>query len=525
MKTIHHIFLMLVAGLALSIGYGSLACAATITVTNLSDSGDGSLRQAITDAVPGDIINFGVTGIITLTSGKLYINKTLIIEGPGASILAISGNNTSQVFDIYGYDDVVFVAISDVTISDGNEIVYGGGGIRNWSGTVELTNVNVFNSQSSQSGGGILNLFGTMTITNGNISNNKSTGIVNSNGSTMNIINSTVTSNDGARGGGIWVEGGGNVSVTNSTITNNRAGLGGGIANDGTSAITNSTISGNEAYDIPTLATWGGGISNFGALTLANSTITENSAEEKGDGIFNRGTVTLMNSIIANNSIGDDCYDEFGTLISLGYNLDSDGTCNLIQPTDWPNRDPGLGPLADNGGPTETHALLVGSTAIDAGEQNCTDGSGTPLLADQRGEPRPIDGNSDGFVACDIGAYEVQPAATFIVSIDILPNEEVNSINLKSKGVIPVAILATESFDATTVDPLSVEFGSDGALEAHGKGHIEDVDGDGYPDLVLHFKTEDTGIQCGDTSASLTGETFDGQPIEGSDSIRTVGCK
>ena len=87
-----------------------------------------------------------------------------------------------------------------------------------------------------------------------------------------------------------------------------------------------------------------------------------------------------------------------------------------------------------------------------------------------------------------------------------------------------MAILTTRDFDATTVDPLSVEFGPDGAFEAHGRGHIEDANRDGKKDLVLHFRTQETGIRCGDTSASLTGATFDGDPIQGSDSIKTVGC-
>jgi len=88
-----------------------------------------------------------------------------------------------------------------------------------------------------------------------------------------------------------------------------------------------------------------------------------------------------------------------------------------------------------------------------------------------------------------------------------------------------VAILTTETFDATTVDPLSVRFGPKEAREAHGKGHIEDVNGDGDVDLVLHFHIQETGIRCGDTLASLTGETFAGQAIEGFDSIKTVGCR
>jgi hypothetical protein len=110
------------------------------------------------------------------------------------------------------------------------------------------------------------------------------------------------------------------------------------------------------------------------------------------------------------------------------------------------------------------------------------------------------------------------------VKIDIKPGSSPNSINPKSKGVIPVAILTTDIFDATTVDPLSVRFGPKGATEAHNKGHIEDVNHDGEADLVLHFKTQATGIKCGDMSAALTGETFDGDPIEGSDAIKTVGC-
>jgi hypothetical protein len=111
------------------------------------------------------------------------------------------------------------------------------------------------------------------------------------------------------------------------------------------------------------------------------------------------------------------------------------------------------------------------------------------------------------------------------VSVDIKPGSSPNTINPKSHGVIPVAILSTDTFDATSVDPLSVEFGPSGATEMHGKGYIKDVNHDGKPDLVLHFKTQATGIQCGDTSASLTGETVDGDSMQGSDSIKTVGCK
>ena len=110
------------------------------------------------------------------------------------------------------------------------------------------------------------------------------------------------------------------------------------------------------------------------------------------------------------------------------------------------------------------------------------------------------------------------------VAIDIKPGSLPNSINPKSKGVIPVAILTTGTFDATTVDSTTVRFGATGTEAAPVHSALEDVDGDGDTDLILHFNTQDAGIQCGDTSASLTGETFSGQAIQGADSVNTVGC-
>lgn len=106
------------------------------------------------------------------------------------------------------------------------------------------------------------------------------------------------------------------------------------------------------------------------------------------------------------------------------------------------------------------------------------------------------------------------------VDTDIKPGSDPNSINLKSKGLIPVAILTTESFDATTVDPPTVEFGPNG--EAPLRWAVEDVDDDGDLDLILHFKTQATGIAAGDTEATLTGALIGGAPFTGTDSVRTV---
>jgi hypothetical protein len=113
------------------------------------------------------------------------------------------------------------------------------------------------------------------------------------------------------------------------------------------------------------------------------------------------------------------------------------------------------------------------------------------------------------------------------VELDIKPGSDRNPINPSSRAMIPVAILTTDTFDATSINPLSVLFGPNGAMEAHNRGHIEDVNGDGRDDLVLHFRTQTTGIRCGDIEASLTGQTVDEPPIEveGSDSITTVGCE
>jgi hypothetical protein len=112
-----------------------------------------------------------------------------------------------------------------------------------------------------------------------------------------------------------------------------------------------------------------------------------------------------------------------------------------------------------------------------------------------------------------------------MVTVDIKPGSEPNSINLKSKGKIPVAVLTTDAFDAVQVDWETAVFGPDVATESHGRSHVEDVDGDGDMDIVLHFNIQETGIACGDTEATLTGETFSGETFSGSDAVRIVKCR
>lgn len=116
------------------------------------------------------------------------------------------------------------------------------------------------------------------------------------------------------------------------------------------------------------------------------------------------------------------------------------------------------------------------------------------------------------------------------VEVDIKPNGYPNSINPGSNGKITVAILSTDetsntiTFDATTVDPTTVHFGATGTEAAPVQYDLDDVDHDNDIDIIFHFNTEDAGITCGDTTATIKGKTYDGQAITGTDSIRTINC-
>jgi hypothetical protein len=335
------------------------AFAAGITVTNQADSGPGSLRDAIAAAAPGDTINFSLTlpATITLTSGELLISKNLTISGPGASSLTISGNNSSRVFEIgSGFT----VAISGLTIQNGSADT--GGGFVN-SGTLMLSNSTLSGNRATIAGGGILNA-GTLTLTN-----------------------STLSGNDSCCYFG-----------------------GGGIFNQGMATVTNSTFSGNSTSNANL---GGGGILNEGTLRLSNSTFSGNSGHSYygyGGGaiLFYSGSARLKNTIVANSLSGGNCYSAAGSsFTSQGYNLSDDNSCSMTGPGDLNNTPAGLDPkgLQNNGGPTQTIALLATSAAVDAVPLNptnyCTDVNGASVNTDQRGFTRPQG------PACDIGAFEL----------------------------------------------------------------------------------------------------------------------
>ncbi|MFN8524263.1 MAG: Calx-beta domain-containing protein, partial [Chloroflexota bacterium] len=255
---------------------------------------------------------------------------------------------------------------------------------------------------------------GTVTVTNSTLSGNPAFagGGIFVAGGTATVTNSTLSGNsgNGDGGGGILVNGG-TATVTNSALSGNSApsASGGGIfVTGGTVTVTNSTLSGNSAGT-------GGGIRvAFGSATVTHSTLRGNSATTAvGGGVgLSGGTLSLRATIIAAGSSGGNCS---GTITSLGSNLSSDNSCAaaFTQAGDANNvATLNLGPLANNGGPTQTHALLSGSTAIDAVQGSCTSNGtsgGTTITTDQRGTTRPIDGNGDTTATCDVGAFEASP--------------------------------------------------------------------------------------------------------------------
>jgi hypothetical protein len=373
----------------------------TFTVTNLLDSGAGSLRAAVAaaNANPGaDAINFATTGTIGLTSGQLDITDSVTINGPGAGALTVSGNHASRVFGIAGNPTVT---IADLTVADG--FAWDGGGAIHNTGVLSVSNCSLSRNESVDYGGAIYN-DGTLTVSNSTLSGNY---ILDTNGG-GNI----------AYGGAIYMAAG-TLFLNSSTLSNNTA-IGGfsyytdsesGILNAfvatdayggalyiaaGTVSIDHSTIAGNAASvytsdpGYPPATSWGGGIyiGQFGALQVHDSILADNTADFAPDLRGFYGVTSLGNNLIGNTQGG-----------------------SSFAATDLLNVNPQLGPLQDNGGPTRTMALLPGSPALDAG-----DSTGAPAY-DQRGPgfPRVLGG------AIDIGAVEgqTQPPPPALVISDV----------------------------------------------------------------------------------------------------------
>ncbi|HEY0349696.1 MAG TPA: choice-of-anchor Q domain-containing protein, partial [Pyrinomonadaceae bacterium] len=404
----------------------SSSCFVDQIVTTNADSGAGSLRQALLDACDGSTIGFDMSQVvspITLTTGELLINKNLTIQGSGANLLTVmrSATGGTPQFRIFDVISGKTFALSELTINNGN-LVSDGGGVFN-QGTTTLSACAITGNTANSSGGALVN------------------------------------------------DSGGTMTVKGCTITGNSSPEGGGIANGGTLTILNSTVSGNT----------GDGLSNSSAANITNTTLSANSIR----GISNNGgaTVNIGNTIVSNtpggaadvtgtyNSLGNNLIGNQGS--SIGFNMNGDQAGTSGSPIN-----PRLAPLANNGGTTQTHALLAGSPALDAGSNTLANDAG--LTNDQRGSAfsRIVDASdADATNTVDIGAFEAQISVEDIT--DHITNEDTqlqfvfnlggsassvtatsSNTTLVPNNVANIALSGSGSTRTLTINPLANQFGT-----------------------------------------------------------------
>jgi Leucine-rich repeat (LRR) protein len=431
------------------------ATSSTCPVTTTTDIGCGAsgLIIAINDAnasAADDIINLypdctytfynydntslstGDNGLSIIldsaTSGTLTINGSSnnVIERDGASndfrffYIDAGGDLTLNDMTItgglvdannwpYGYGGAVFnkgtLTVDNVIFDNNNAPKNHGGAIFNFSG-LNISNSTFSNNSASYFGGAIynsevINYTNMVTISNSTFSNNiainSAGGGISNDGGTVDITGSTFSSNEAngtpggaGMGGAISNSDFGNLTITDSTFANNSATwYGGGLYSYGYVTITNSTFSNNHSNE------YGGGVFNDGYnVDIINSTFYGNSAGVSGGAIYEDATTTVENTIIANSTAGGNCSMDGNSVTDGGNNISDDTTCGFADTNNLGTGDGVdalLDVLADNGGGTQTHALLTASPAINAG-------GACGLANDQRGNTRDS--------LCDIGAFE-----------------------------------------------------------------------------------------------------------------------
>jgi hypothetical protein len=369
---------MVMVGLGLSLGPPYRVQAATLTVAPgvVATSADGvcALREALINAntdtatypdcpagAGADTIELAADSIYTLPdapaaftadgpNGLPSITTAIILNGNGATIERSAADGTPAFRLLH------VAATGDLTVQH----------LTLRRGTTPAALDLLF---PSNAGGGLLSR-GRLTLTQ-----------------------STISGNQAFVGGGIAAVGGTMTCLAN-TLSHNQASEGGGLAAlDSTVTISNSTLSSNRAWG-------GGGLTALDStITVMHSTVSSNKAITGGGILSDGSTVALTNTILANHAErGGNC----AALAphSAGHNLASDVSCRLMGRNDWQGIAPLLGPLADNGGPTATHALLASSPALDAGDDMACPAT------DQRGVSRPQPGAAAGTATCDIGAFE-----------------------------------------------------------------------------------------------------------------------
>lgn len=425
----------------------SAGTAITVTTTDQVSATDCTLPDAMFSASfdlafgqcpagdGADVITITAVGTITLTDALTSITTPMEIHGPGADALTIRRSDAASPFRILFVTADGNATVSGVTIQNGlvDQIGSAGAGVVNF-GALVLEDVAVSDNHAdissdslnpAPSGGGILNQ-GTMTIRRSSVSaNSVETSQTAASGATIAM----------ARGGGLFNTG--TLTIERSTISGNSTHAevtsadpgasarteGGGILNHGVLTISTSTISGNtlsSAVTSPaTTQAFGGGIQNEGTLTLTDSTIASNAAATAAN-LGALGTETIVGTIIADPMGGADCLGSVDN--DNGFNLEFPAGCTGLGAA--LHLDPNLGPLADNGGATMTHAIPKSSPAVDGATAPDVDG-------DQRGMPRPYDqpgvANAAGGDGTDIGAFELQDATPPQTTITKAPKQRIET--------------------------------------------------------------------------------------------------
>lgn len=466
-----------------------------------------------------EITNSTITENVTVTGlgGAIYNTGTLKINDS----LLQSNTALNAAGGAIASDNGTIILNSSVL--DDNEVETSGGAIYALDSLVTLNDSTLSSNMSGLSGGGIYQDGGTLTINSSTIYDNSTSNYTEGGGvfatDTTTTINTSVFDLNRSEddGGGIRQETG-SLTIRNSTFSNNSATFGdGGAISTGAydTTIINSTISGNLALEN------GGGIFisdpiEFGSAVINNSTIANNSASFGGGGLFaEHNTITLNNSIVADNKVAGSSQDVLGKV---------DGSYSLIESTaDVINngsnfitgQDPGLLALADNGGPTKTHALDTSSIAIDAGDPDFDPSAFSPELdQDQRGSARVSDGDNDTVSQVDLGAYE---AEAILGSVDLTvkwkntntnASGEVNSLpsNVEfldewSPVVVEIWVSVTNS-EVNGVASASVDFSFDSTYLT-----VDSIEyGNGFSQNQTGTIDNENGIVTGLGASSVDGD-------------------
>lgn len=359
----------------------------------------------------------------TILDGSMYLAKTETVSGISLqhstgiyveSAASVILRDMSIKNSLRGILNFGTIDAANVTISNNRGNLPSGGGVWNLpSGKITMSHVTISGNEAQFNGGGVFNR-GKLTMAYAIVSSNVISDTSTNNGGAgiystgvLTMTDSIVSSNTSANGGG-GITNTGLATIERTAIISNTALRGGGIDSFFESSptvvltVTNTTISGNTG------SSFGGGIaSGLSDVRLTNVTISDNTSSKGAAIAASSSTVRLQNTILASSTPANNC-EKDDAFVSQGHNLENGSFCGLVGTGDTLNANPLLGPLGQNGGFSPTRALLAGSPAIDGGAN-----AGCPAT-DQRGVARPRDGDANGSVLCDIGAYEAVPPAKLL---------------------------------------------------------------------------------------------------------------